>query len=50
VVDAADTGSQKVGGGQVPNGVIGRRLRVDQVGDPVLGVRMIRLVNVYLEF
>ena len=50
VVDAADTGGQKVGGGQVPNGVVGRRFRVDQVGDPVLGVRVIRFVNVDLEF
>lgn len=50
VVDAADTGSEEVGGGQVPNGVVGRRLGVDQVGDPVLGVRMIRLVNLDLKF
>lgn len=50
VVDAADTGSEEVGGGQVPNGVVGRRLGVDQVGDPVLGVRMICLVNLDLKF
>ncbi len=48
VVDAGDSGDQEVGGGQVAGGVVVGGLGVDQVRDPVLGVRVVRLVDRHL--
>jgi hypothetical protein len=48
VVHAADPGDEQVACGQVARGVVVGRLGVDQVGDPVLGGRMVGLVDLDL--
>ncbi|SHW55409.1 Uncharacterised protein [Mycobacteroides abscessus subsp. abscessus] len=45
VVDAADTSRQQISGWQIASGVIIRGLRIDKIGDPVLGLWMIGLVH-----
>ena len=48
VVDAADARSEEVCGGKVSRRVVVGGLPVDQVGDPVLSVRVVGLVNPHL--
>ncbi|GAA4981363.1 hypothetical protein GCM10025734_01680 [Kitasatospora paranensis] len=48
VVDAGDAGDQEVGSGQVAGRVVVGGFGIDQVRDPVFGVRVVRLVDLDL--